>query len=830
MTLTLTAYDPQGSTYTLLDGTGSGVWKLQEANWGNAVWDTQYTGPRGTLGALPTSSTPQNRPLQLGFVQLPPVATDMPGHLRQLRLVVDRMRKHGGRVTAQPSSVSHRGHFEVFAGTGDLASWSNRAEHRGRIQIALQFVCSPYVWGDSMHVTDSFLTDTEANYTFDQGSGANVTVGAGQFRSSAVFGEHTAIHTGRGYPYGDSQAMARIVPQTVLNHEGGVVLKRVSATKFLRALVVDNGSSALTLEWVNVATRSTIATTGLTRITVGLPYHVAIRVEGNTAYAEYWAPTNPPSLGGAATNAVSGVLSGSALTDFGEGVTGQAGVYLRPANANDAVEFFEVRPYVYRGANFSGWSAPDEFRLDGDIPGDAPAAAVVEVAGEGVSADFTRFGMLGWSRRPAVHNLIPDGGGFEDADLWPQWSVAAVAGVTGAATSQTRTAGGRSGRFCNQIVAPATANSGVSCVMRRRFRAGVTYTAEAWVRSAAGTTNLRIRLGVSADIASETASALTAGWVRRTVTWTPTATYTQAFFAAEITAATATTFQIDQVRVYEGTVAPNSVTQLDPAGGGRPPFGLLDPGEAKLGSFLTLTTGASTTNYVRGRFLDYGAGSAGAIWHIDPTLIPVDDQSQGMDVEVWALGRFDGLDMWRAVTREAYASPSSAPQKATGITFTREYGSSGVTTPTGGLWGWLRLGTLPLNPRRGGMSMDTPAATSMQVHVNDVSSTTEITAVLLVPARSRACSPTHKPDDTDYPRFSITTDAWRRVFLPDLRAQDRGPGLGGTVIELPPGPVDMVLATSRYIPGTTSSSITRFRETAALAVTPVPRWHYFRDA
>jgi hypothetical protein len=842
MTLTLTANDPQATSYTVLAGSGADVWTLTAANWGNPTWDTQYTAPRGTLGARPTSASIQNRAVSLNLRLLRHADVNAAsGHLRDLQLTVDRMRKYGGRVTYQPAGRTYRQHLEVYAGSGGMADWTNQVEHRARYEVTLAFACSPYVLGDSMHLVDDFTVNTEAEYVFDRGSGANVAVSGGQLELTGTNVNVAMVRTSGAYALGDQQVMARVVPSTagVGGHFCGVIAKRVAANQFLFC-EVSNGTFELA-KWDGGKTALASTPPG-TNPATGRPYTVLIRVEGNVVYAEYWATTTEYRLGGTATASITHTLDATNRALFGEGTTGYGGLALYDTDAGVRVDSLEVRPYVYRGANFTGWSAPDEFRLDGDIPGDAPALTTIEVAGEGVSGDHTRFGMVAWSRRPATHNLIADGGDFEMGvpgapatvpGTW--WTIAGVTGVTGAATSQTRTAGGRYGGWCNQVVAPATANTGVACAMYRRFRAGVTYTAEAWVRAASGSTNARIRLGVSGDIASETAAALSASWVRRTVTWTPTATTNVAYFAAEITAATSTTFQLDGVRVYEGTTAPTLQSQAE-GYGGRPPYGIVDAGEEYIdGSNIALVTGASATDYRHGRYLDWGIVSYGAGVLIDPTLIPTDDHATGLDVEVWALGFFPDTETYTAFLLPWGDSGATPPSKGTGKVWTREYGSGGVSTAIiEPLYGWLRFGTLPFDPPAATDDVAKPVLLVLHATAN---TNNLITAVALVPSRARALSPTNKADNTDYPRFSVGTDAFHRRFTPELRGMYRpenspwrqGPGLGGSLLEIEPGPTNIVLAASRYIPGTTSSSITKYRMNAAIAVTPTPRWHHVRD-
>lgn len=842
LTMTITAADPAATSITVLDGTPTGAWCLLDgADFGDAVWDIGYSGPRGTLGALPASSRVGNRTVSLGLALWPDDMDDSAAHQAQMARLLDLMRQYGGRLTFQRTDQAHRQHLLVLTGGVTGTQWAPRSELDGRTAVRLQLICEPYVSADSMRITDTFVSDTEADYTFDAGSAANVTVGSGQFKSSATATNHYAVHTASGFLLGDHQATARINPAAITNHGGGVLIKRVNASTLIRAIVFDDGAtSILYLDQVVAGVVTNLASTALTRITVGAPYHVAGRIEGNTVYAEYWAPGNFPTLSGTATSQVSAVLTGSAKTTFGEGTTGQAGPFLYPANSADAVEWFQIRPFVYRGTNFTDRYLAGHYRLDGQIPGDAPARAEIEVAvgpGGSAIASTARFGLIGHTPRAQTHNLLPDGG-FELIETFQQWSHSAVTGVmANAGTSITRvTTAARYGAACGQVVAPATANSGARCIMYRPFRAGVTYTAELWIRAASGTTNARIRLGVNGDIASETASALSSGWVRRTVTWTPTASVTAAYLVAEITAATATTFQIDGCMVYEGTTAPTLASQRDGMAG-RPPFGIIDAVD-RMGSNGTVDLAAGGT-YLNGRRLTFSAttGTGDIDVLLDPGLLPRDPHSPAQAVEVYLMAHVPTSVQTTIVTSLGPVGNNPAVAE----TYPVEYGADGLTTTPGtpNNFHLFRLGTLSL-PTPGAGVIAPMRLRIVQSYASN--QTFHWNYLLIVPAGQRACSPTGVADLDGYPFFAQTgqTTAVVRRFTDDLQGytqatgtphQIPAPPLDGALITPGPGHVDFLAAVAGNVPGVNAvyNGVNGFR-LGAIAITPTPRYHYLRDA
>jgi hypothetical protein len=188
--------------------------------------------------------------------------------------------------------------------------------------------------------------------------------------------------------------------------------------------------------------------------------------------------------------------------------------------------------------------------------------------------------MVGWWPRAGAYNYVQNGD-FENALLaaLTPWSVAGATAMNNFSTSITRiTTASKFGQCSGRIVSPGgQASEGVNYRIFRRFKKGITYTAEAWVHSAAQVTNISMKMGngAASDTASGSGVALSTAWQRITVTWTPTADRDDAHVALILGSITATTFEIDGVMVYEGTVAPTSPNQTE-GRGGFPPFGVIE--------------------------------------------------------------------------------------------------------------------------------------------------------------------------------------------------------------------------------------------------------------
>jgi hypothetical protein len=253
-----------------------------------------------------------------------------------------------------------------------------------------------------------------------------------------------------------------------------------------------------------------------------------------------------------------------------------------------------------------------------------------------------------------------------------------------------------------------------------------------------------------------------------------------------------------------------------PIAGSVVPFGIL---EAESGADLTgwaVTADAA----MRGgsKLLDAaatGAKTYTASWLIDPSTLVPDDFTLGeLDLEVWAV----------AIMASTLVSPrltlSARPEGGTNFgaeRFTNEWGSAGksLTKPSAGTVRRLvRLGTLPLafdatRPRRLKLWLaGAIAAGSTGVFGFDY--------LQIVVARQRALSPTSKPLDSSYPKFvASTTETIKRVRsdLSALTAEagqnpDPDHGLGGNVIEIPKGPVGVLVKLSSLVPDDPTSDAT----------------------
>ncbi len=105
--------------------------------------------------------------------------------------------------------------------------------------------------------------------------------------------------------------------------------------------------------------------------------------------------------------------------------------------------------------------------------------------------------------------------------------------------------------------------------------------------------------------------------------------------------------------------------------------------------------------------------------------------------------------------------------------------------------------------------------------------------LVMVPARQRASSVSSQPNDTAFPRFIASTAATTKTIRHDLSGlvasgsanPGRDSGLGGTLLEMAPGNVDLVLKLSSLVADdptvdATSEQLAHTGVTGQLVVTP----------
>lgn len=174
---------------------------------------------------------------------------------------------------------------------------------------------------------------------------------------------------------------------------------------------------------------------------------------------------------------------------------------------------------------------------------------------------------------------------------------------------------------------------------------------------------------------------------------------------------------------------------------------------------------------------------------------------------------------------------------------TREWGAVGrpLSVPSSSGYRLTRIGSVSLPLPTPQLAVDTKWVLKLDMSwAAGSSGTVGLDWIALVPADRRACSPTGEALDSSYPRFMPTgTGAVSKTVTANLagvltsgavNAADTG--LGGSVIELPAGNVDVLLMLSEQVPDEPSSAnlngLSWTGTTMSVAV--VPRYYLVRGS
>ncbi|MCW2922268.1 MAG: hypothetical protein JWL76_2142 [Thermoleophilia bacterium] len=630
-------------SYTVLDG-GTSFGQVVRAPMFPQVFDAQ----RVVVAGAPVGAREQQIRVEVSSSTIAGLAAQ----LETLdRLCEDITRQGGGVLKHRSTDGAASTRFRVAAAKLSAPELMGAHYERAfRTVVVLALVADPFGMSDALDLRDGFSVNTlgtagayntgGSDWTADAGALTNLSVTGGVLAGSAnLTTENRLTHTGSSVTVADVAVRVKhTVGTTLTGYKAGVTHTRLDASNLLTAFVSDDGAaSTLRIQKIVAGVPTTLGSaTALTRLVAGTAYWVVGRIEGNVLYAEHWL-AEPTPMGTPAATATYTLTTAEAV-QFGVNVQGRTGVVFTPQHATASIDDFCSDAFTFKGITF-----PATLRLGGSFGGTTDALAGIYYTGSGGTAPVAM--MYAWWPRVAAHNMVWNGGAevvgvvATTAYGWNANTTSYL--TTGAAVTRTVAAGEfRSGIAAIKVVTPATVNTGTAFPIYRRggFRKGVAYTAECWVKSAAGTTTTQLLLGdtTATSLGSTSSVALSATWTLKTVTWTPAADCDVAHLTLRQTAATITTFFIDDVQVYEGTTAPTSA--LGGFGPGIIPGAAYNAAQGSLtGTYFAPAVNAS---YLVGTGV-IGTGAMASAANIELPLLPHlftpdDFTSDEIDVAVFA--------------------------------------------------------------------------------------------------------------------------------------------------------------------------------------------------
>lgn len=277
-----------------------------------------------------------------------------------------------------------------------------------------------------------------------------------------------------------------------------------------------------------------------------------------------------------------------------------------------------------------------------------------------------------------------------------------------------------------------------------------------------------------------------------------------------------------------------------PVSGSNVPFGLIDVSSGATGVTSTgFAAGVSPSTPARLAIASPSSTTTNYVVNIDidPSTLRRDDFTDNeVSLEVWA--RMGVASSHSVTVTTSLASKDTAGASAR---YTAEYGSTGklLTVPGSGS-GFLfyRLGTITA-------SVDTtnkPVYTLKIAPLFSANSSDEfsIDSVVIVPSKQRALTPTGRENDTTYPKFiNSTASNVKKLVKSDLSgwiytgtgtaAYFPDSGLGGQLLEIPPGNVDLFVKSTRGVPDDPTPAVADdANQTLTITGTIVPRYYLGR--
>jgi hypothetical protein len=705
--------------------------------------------------------------------------------------------------------------------------------------VDLQVPVAPLAEMDDMDIFDDFSADSRTDYTFESGVIGDVTVTGGKLVGAGTLTTaRQMIHTSRGHALTDVQdTVMATVGTTLTGFKAGVILHRSSATNYVEVYVDDNGTnSRARIDIVVAGVRTNRLTTNLTRLVAGQVFWIRGRIERYNLSSEFFssAPTPTTTAASTLTDQMT-IANGYTQPQLDALSSGFSGLTFTPQQAGASIDYFDHMPFTYSyTASGVRTLIPEYFKLP-VIPGTAPALADVSITNAAGASSPPKWAMVAWDGRPLPYNYVWNGDFEDDANGWFVGALTGVQAVAGTSIARDTTAARcKFGGANAVIVTPASTGSGANFPLYRRFKAGQLYTLVLYASAAASTTSMVAKLGVSGDLGTSAAAALTTTPTIYTTTWTPGIDRDTAYVSFQTNAATATTCNIDGVMVYEGTVAPTLGRHAEGAGA-VPPFGIIEAETSDTGNLAGWVITADGATRCGNKLHDTtvsGPEAYTAAWWIDPNLLGSDDFSQGeVDIEFWGRFLVDVLNItprvWISV-RPEWGTAFGAER------FTAEYGGVGkliVKPSSGTAWRRVRLGTitLPVDLAQPGRWL----LTMTSVNANFSTGVFSLDYIEAVPVRTRVAGATGKPGDSTYPNFIPSTQETTRTIRSNLQgtvakptyyAQLSAGAMGGPPIELPVGGTDAYVTMSNLVPDDptldTTTDLVSWSGSVHFAVTP----------
>ncbi len=882
---------PIPTSLTLLDGTtDTGYSLLSDTTFGDSIWEHVEAGVRGTLGRTAATGYPVERQARLAVRVAGATKPTADARIAQLDEALDQLRRYGGRICVRENGSAVRVYLDVLRVTS--ISTASRNDATARRDIAADLVCGPFLLGDPLDTIEAWATDTVSAGEWTPDEGAVTRAGGG---NCVLSGQTRLRLTGPGYQPTDAEASLAYTTPGSTTGISAMVCICADPHGADTMLGVELTSAALRVVKREAGAATTLATTAYTPA-ASTTYWIAIRREGGKLTADVYtarpvvgidtpAATVSYSMTAAEQakfvrgHAAIRLNATSAAVAIGEvrvrpytyvGVQTPTNIALTGAVPGTAPALADL--HIAAGAA-SGSGA------SGTI---AKTYPVYALAGWGVTIPFNRCSILGdiaYAANRALISTAISGMSNSGATL-----SAGASARYGRNSIQVATAGGTTYQGCGvRVFGEYRKGRVLASIIWAKATSGTPGVATRLGEAASFST-------------SPTATLSTAAWTLISNVYQPATDVNAVYFGAFIPATTAGTFLIDGGIVWECDPAALSASMLAGTSGAREtitvtatPDSIVAPCLALIDSELVQVESISGTTWtvIRGREgttnathssgaivyalpplrdhvegdgapapigvihaanrilstdivtdADYASGfgvvSSGGTnlaWvAVDPGALAGDPYTDTVDIDVYA--RLDIL------TAPATTLPLFGAFPLAASSFAQVQpgnpSSKRLVLPTGAKSErFVYIGALTL-PR-------TPAAWGIYLTTDQVG--TGVDYFLLVPRRASVRGAEGKTLTSSYPEQFMSDTNWRaRVWeadgagyiVPPGKPDARYPyhGIGGSTLELDPGPNTLVVKLCNHVPDdpTAGDGADYERVAASVHLAVTPRYLTVRDA
>lgn len=557
-----TASGTAGTSLVLVNGSTTTGYKLRKSfDLGSPVERPMFSRTIDSFGVRVTGASLDAREVQIPLRVEATTVAQLQTYLDALfTLCADLSHYGGGKLNFRSGSGTYTNTYKVAQAQCQSVGAVHEYDAFLRQYVTIALTVDPYGLADPYDISDDFSTNTlGTGGKYNKGGAdwtvvgtSSATIAGGVLLTATTTGSSYLRHTGTPHNWRDAQSTVKVSCSSYAAVTSpGVGLKYIDTANLMYVDVLTAGagsaSASLRLIVTHLGTTSTRSTTAITLPAAGTAFWLVARIENNTVYLEYWSTEPTPT--GTPTNSASYTLTATEQTAFGSKAS-NSDPFLK-WNTGGAPNQITYYDWKHEACSYRSWSFPDILPLNASWGGTTDAQAGVYFTNSSTAPTWMLYS---WWAKPAPTNLVWNDGGEvigTTSTTAYGWGAGNHAFLNAATITRVTTQAYEGTSSFEIVTAGGSANMGRAFPIYHRFKKGVPYVFECYVKAASGTETVQLAVGHTGDSTTSTALALSTTWTKRVAIWTPTADRETADFAIRVTSSTAQTFYVDRVMVYQ---------------------------------------------------------------------------------------------------------------------------------------------------------------------------------------------------------------------------------------------------------------------------------------